>query len=518
MLAKGHYQFVALVPFAAWALWQPAELGESATKRISRWLPPLLLVMLMVALFLLVLASWKWSPWAAMLSLLFAGLPMLWWVGRDDAVRRGFRAWIFCWVMLPLPFGMDADLTVWLRGLATQMTSGTLDQMGVLHLCYANVIEVPAKALFVADACSGINSLFTLMACALFLAMWFQRSIIHSVVLLLASFGLVMVENTTRLLTVVVALGWETDLSTGWKHQALGAVLFLISVGLLLSVDQLVYYFVGNLSGPRRIRPRRGTLDSSGPTTYSNAFFAAAFCFPVLAGAQLWRAPSSVPEVSALWQADIQLDAFGANTLPEKLAGFDRVDYKTIERVVGDPLGRSSQQWTYRRGFTTATVSLDYPYDGIHDLCVCYSQIGWQIHNKRVLSPDELNTLEADPNPVLSPAAMGQMSRNMYGNGLLMFSLCDTEGRMGAVIKELARGTTADRMMARYGARGSDPESGQFDEGFGRPPYLQFQLLARTHEEIDASEIRGLTELFVSARGLLRERCLRDLNNEAGAR
>jgi exosortase len=507
MLSRPHYQYVLVVPIAAWGLWSISDDTNTSPSILFRWQWPIALVTLVSAFVILGVASWYWSPWAAMFSLLLASLPMLLWYGRSNAIHRGFRAWIFCWVLLPLPFGMDEDVTLGLRGLATQMTSAVLDQMGILHLCYANVIEVPSKSLFVADACSGINSLFVLFACALFVAMWFQRGVLHTVILLVATIALVMIENTTRLLSVVVGLEWQIDLSEGWEHQALGGLLFLISVGLVFSMDQLIRYLIGNNRPPHgEIRIHSNPSDDTGPR---KTFVVIACCFPFLAAVQLWHAAQrDTSQMPGLWQADIRLNEFGADALPNSLAGFERVDFKTIERVAGDPLGRSSQQWTFRRGFTTAVVSLDYPYDGIHDLCVCYSQIGWNIEHKRVLSTDDLMDVTED---IQSPAAIGLMTRSMHGNALLLFSLCDTQGRMGAVIKELARGTSLDRMMARAGVRQANSDNGVFDKDFGPPPYLQFQLLARTHEELDQEKIDALTNLFIGARRLLRERCLEDL-------
>jgi hypothetical protein len=47
-----------------------------------------------------------------------------------------------------------------------------------------------------------------------------------------------------------------------------------------------------------------------------------------------------------------------------------------------------SEVWTYQNGRVTASVALDYPYAGWHDLTVCYRVSGWEVNAKSAKTTD----------------------------------------------------------------------------------------------------------------------------------
>ena len=236
LLERPHYQFLLFLPFALWILIAslPAR-TPAASKPASNLDIAFSALMLGVSAVGLAFATWSWSPWIAAVSGMLAFFSLLLFIGGRNRAVRWFPVWMFCWILIPLPFGMDEDLIVRLRTVTTTMTSAVLDQLGILHQTYANVIELPGKPLFVADACSGIHSLYVLMAMALFLAMFQRRSLLHAFLLLCSTFGLVLVENVARIVTVAAALGWRMDLSIGFNHTLLGVSLFCASAVLIFT-------------------------------------------------------------------------------------------------------------------------------------------------------------------------------------------------------------------------------------------------------------------------------------------
>jgi hypothetical protein len=224
MLQKPEYQFLVVLPLAAWALSSTLEFGQIAPRRR----PLFALITAFVSCAGGLAAAWFWSPWAGTVSALIAVIPCLWWAGGWPRVRDWMPVWILCWLVVRLPFGWDQRLIQYLRTVTTRLASGVLEEIGILHLSYANVIELPGKPLFVADACSGINSLHVLLGAAL--------------ALVVATFGLVMIENVSRLVAVAAGVRWKIDLSEGPKHAALGYALFGISLLLMVSTDQLLMF------------------------------------------------------------------------------------------------------------------------------------------------------------------------------------------------------------------------------------------------------------------------------------
>lgn len=508
LVQRPHYQFVVLLPIAA------ALLVLRHRQRVSaeiRPLAPAPLLMLLGAIAGLAAATYLWSPWLGMVSAMLALYTCLWWAGGQSGLRAWLPAWALGWLAVPLPFGLDEDLIRSLRTSTTRMASAVLDEFGVLHLSYANVIELPLKPLFIADACSGIHSLYVLLAAALFLAMWLERGVLHTIVLLLATLGLVLIENVARIVIIAAGFNWRMDLSEGADHVLLGVVLFAGSLGLVASTDQLLWFLLprGNAVPVGRKTASYVERTAVGGRALRSFGWAAALSlaviFPVIGAAEVYRMPKRLPALGAVWAGAFDLPEFGEAGMPAELAGFQRTGYKTIKRVAGDPLGHESQQWSYRAGNATALVSLDYPYGGVHDLCVCYTSIGWEIKHKRVYSPadaDDENLLKDIPGFELGPVAVAQMERPLYGHAILMFSLADRHGKVDAVIKDLARGDAAARVNDRLAAV-PETQAGQWQSVSHKAPYVQYQLLMRVNGPLDDQSLRTLAALYCQARQAL---------------
>ncbi|MFO1095495.1 MAG: exosortase U [Planctomycetaceae bacterium] len=512
LLQRPHYQFVALLPIAAGLLlYRHRQRGDSEIRPLA----PLPLTTLVMSAVALAAATYYWSPWLGMVATLLAMYTCLWWAGGQSGLRSWLPAWWLCWLAVPLPFGLDEDLILWLRTVTTRLASAVLDEIGVLHLSYANVIELPLKPLFIADACSGIHSLYVLLGVALFVSLWLERGVVHTLLLLATTFVLVLIENVSRIVLIAAGFNWKMDLSDGPDHVLLGVVLFTVSIGLVLSADQLLWFVL-----PRRepSHARRGAAapEAAGRHSLRAVSWAAvtmlAAIFPVIGAAEVYRMPKSLPGLASVWSGVFELPEFGSAALPDELEGFRRTNYTTILRVAGDPLGHESQQWTYRAGSATALVSLDYPYGGVHDLCVCYTSIGWTITDKRVLQPDELPDV---PGRDLGPVAIAQMERPLYGRAVLMFSLLDSRGNIDAVIKDLARGDATQRVNQRLAAVPA-AQADVWQAVSSKAPYVQFQLLTRMNGPLDERGLRQLTALYCESRQALAERVRTSVDSPAG--
>ena len=83
---------------------------------------------------------------------------------------------------LPFPAGYDDKLIQFLQRQSSHLTSMILDCIGILHLPAGNVLELAQKRLFVDEACSGVDSLYALMAICLCLVLWFRQRLFVAVV------------------------------------------------------------------------------------------------------------------------------------------------------------------------------------------------------------------------------------------------------------------------------------------------------------------------------------------------
>lgn len=526
LLDKPHFQFVALLPVAGVLLWLhlSGHTPKSNSKRENSYGSGLLTAfMVAISIACSGFATVIWSPWLGMVGLLCSIITWAYWSGGRDRLVSIFPYWLLACTAVPPPLGWDENLTIWLRGFTTIATGHLLDQFDLLHYTYGNIIEVPGKTLFVADACSGIHSLFVMFAAAIFLALWNRRNWLHTVFLVVFSFFLVMIENVARLTTVAVAWKFGVDLSIGRPHSLLGFFLFVFSVLMLLSTDQLIRFFLpSGLSFATVIKDLklRTGIGLKKKSSVSRKYQAEpvpgliVFCaiLPVLGLMQLATKPVGLPVPSTLTQPELDFPQFNESTMPQTLAGFERSNYKFIERVEGDPLGKNSHVWEYKRGSLLVQLSLDYPYPNPHDLCECYFNTGWTIENRK--------TKEFVGREELYQEA--GIARPLHGNATLMFCQRNYEGKnvaLGSADQKIGLSGSTSEMISSFAARlksgvglASSPEKqAQLPEG----PWYQIHLLAKHSRESTDFEKQLLRQLFTAADTVLQNRTASARKKEA---
>ena len=70
--------------------------------------------------------------------------------------------WVFLFLMIPIPAIVFNQITLPLQFFASKVAAAILEALGVPVLREGNIIQLPAMALEVAEACSGIRSLLSL--------------------------------------------------------------------------------------------------------------------------------------------------------------------------------------------------------------------------------------------------------------------------------------------------------------------------------------------------------------------
>ena len=114
------------------------------------------------------------------------------------------------------PLDWDEDLIRGLQSLASRGCSPVLDVLGVRHLVEGNVLVLPGHRLLVAEACSGVNSLFTLLIATALFVVGLGVPLVRSVLLLAGSVFWAGLMNMLRVVTVALAQSWcGVDLSCG---------------------------------------------------------------------------------------------------------------------------------------------------------------------------------------------------------------------------------------------------------------------------------------------------------------
>lgn len=158
------------------------------------------------------------------------------------ALRALWFPLLFLLFMIPLP-GMLVEL---ITGALKQQVSGVAESLlyavGYPIARVGVILSIGQYKLLVADACSGLNSMFSLSALGLlYLYIMRYHSWLHVGLLLLAILPIAFFSNVIRVITLVLITYHFGDAAgQGFAHMASGMVLFVIALLLLVSFDQLL--------------------------------------------------------------------------------------------------------------------------------------------------------------------------------------------------------------------------------------------------------------------------------------
>jgi exosortase len=149
-------------------------------------------------------------------------------------MRAIFFPWIFLLFMIPIPAIVLNQITFPLQLLASKAAAVTLPLVGVPVLREGNIIQLPAMALEVAEACSGIRSLMSLATLAIIYGYLLEPRISIRVILALASVPIAVLANSLRIIgTGLLVQYWDPDKAQGFFHEFSGWVIFVVSLVML---------------------------------------------------------------------------------------------------------------------------------------------------------------------------------------------------------------------------------------------------------------------------------------------
>jgi len=230
--SDANYSHGFIVPlFSAWLLWKARRRLAAEPAQPS----PAGLLVIFGALAILVLGVLGAENFLSRTSLLFllAGM-VIYFRGW-----RFFRAVLFPWavlfLMVPLPVIIFNRIALPLQFLASRVASGLLAAVGVPVLREGNVIHLPSLSLDVVEACSGLRSLVSLVALAVFYGYFFEPRVFRRVVLVLSSIPIAIVANGFRIMgSGLLGEYWSPDKAEGFFHLFSGWLIFVLSLGLLV--------------------------------------------------------------------------------------------------------------------------------------------------------------------------------------------------------------------------------------------------------------------------------------------
>jgi len=156
-----------------------------------------------------------------------------------------FRAVLFPWalllLMIPIPVIILNQITFPLQLLASRVAAAILPLLGVPIFREGNIINLPRMPLEVAEACSGIRSLMSLVTLAIIYGYLLEKRLWVRWLLALASVPIAVAANSVRIIgTGLLVQYWDPNKAEGFFHASWGLIIFVVSLIMLYAFHSLI--------------------------------------------------------------------------------------------------------------------------------------------------------------------------------------------------------------------------------------------------------------------------------------
>lgn len=243
-----------VVPLALYFVWERrAALGNAAIRPSSAGL-----VIVAASLLLLVAGLLGAELFLTRVSLIgvIAGSVLFIWGWEHFRVLAFPIAFLL--LMIPLPAIVFNQLAFPLQLVASRAGETAIAAAGIPVLREGNLLHLPGRTLEVAEACSGIRSLVSLLMLAIVLGYFTERRAGPRVILALAAVPIAILANATRVAGTGLASHWiSPEAADGFFHTFSGWLMFLVALGGLLLLQRVM-----DVARAWRLRPRRTALEA----------------------------------------------------------------------------------------------------------------------------------------------------------------------------------------------------------------------------------------------------------------
>ncbi len=362
-------------------------------------------------------SAWVSSPWLSALSLLFLGDSLL------SSLPLARSSWRLLALLIMLPMGLDEQAVHSLQRISSTHASTLLDRLHIPHLMRGNVLELASQRLFVEEACSGMSSVYLLMAATALSVVWERTRMVRAIPLLLSVLWWAIVGNVVRIVVIAAAIHINgSDLTTGWQHETLGVVVLLLSLSGIYSTNCLLRFLLAEISnfaqtrdnGSRVLTPVRlwnlCTETNRRPPAVPmfslkqprQRLFNTLTLLLLASGGWYWTCVARAamianehPQQSWTTKIDPAIARFSVRRASERLnqSALGAIADLTVNVFHSDTQtavderalsGTYSDVWDVSMPFGDGRVAVNGPFEGWHDLRKSYESQGWKLEQTTV--------------------------------------------------------------------------------------------------------------------------------------
>jgi exosortase D (VPLPA-CTERM-specific) len=138
---------------------------------------------------------------------------------------------------VPLPTLVYVPLSARLQMLSSMLAGQSLDLLGVPALREGNIITLPNNQLEVIEACSGIHSLFALLAIGTLAGYLLRSRNTQRVLIALSAIPVAILLNAVRI-TLIGVLSYQVGpgAAAGFAHMTTGLVIFMFGCAVIVGL------------------------------------------------------------------------------------------------------------------------------------------------------------------------------------------------------------------------------------------------------------------------------------------
>lgn len=226
-----NYAHGFLVPFIAgyFVYQRRSELADSKVAT-SAWGG----LLMFVALAQLVVGTLMREQFTVRTSLILLCMGIVLYLGGIQVFRLLLLPTGYLLFMVPLPYLIHDAVAFPLRQFVAMISVGFMQVIGLTVLREGNIIMFPAFSLEVADACSGIRSLISILALSVAFAFLLRLSPLWRWLLVLSAVPVAVATNALRvILTGVLGRYLGVAAAQGFFHEFAGLTIFALAMALL---------------------------------------------------------------------------------------------------------------------------------------------------------------------------------------------------------------------------------------------------------------------------------------------
>ena len=233
-----------IVPIALYFVWERRAVLKEAAKKPSVWG----MVAIVVSLAMLIagiLGSELFLPRVSMLGVLAGAILFLFgW----NHLKILILPVAFLLLMIPIPAIIFNQIVFPLQLLASQFGEGALVACQISVLRDGNVLHLANTSLEVAEACSGIRSLISLLSLGIVYSYLMDSRLWVRIVLSVGTVPIAIIANGIRVAgTGIAARFYGPEVAEGFSHTFSGWIIFIAAFIMLFILHRAILLIAPNI-------------------------------------------------------------------------------------------------------------------------------------------------------------------------------------------------------------------------------------------------------------------------------